>query len=98
MTTYIVPCVAKAVHIVEILRMVPSGLHMAELRSITGYPPSTIYRILRTLVGCGYLHHNMRGAYVLNLKIIHAKESEPIVGDRSLHFPASSSYRPMLPR
>ena len=38
MTTYIVPCVAKAVHIVEILRTVPSGLHMAELRSITQYP------------------------------------------------------------
>jgi hypothetical protein len=84
MTTYIVPCVAKAVHIVEILRTAPSGLHMAELRSLTQYPPSTIYRILRTLVGCGYLHHNMRGAYVLNLKVIHAKKPEvDIVGDES---------------
>jgi len=75
---------------------VPSGLHVAELRAITKYPPSTIYRILRTLVGCGYLHHNLRGAYVLNLKIIHAKEPEPMAGAQSHHHPIPSSYRPKM--
>ena len=93
MATYIVPCVAKAVHIVEILRMAPSGLHVAELRSITGYPPSTIYRILRTFVGCGYMHHTMRGAYVLNLKVIHAKEPEPGVDGTSDRSSNASKYR-----
>jgi hypothetical protein len=52
---YLVPILLKAAHILEILSEVEKGMSIADLERESGYPKSTIYRIVRTLVVCGYL-------------------------------------------
>jgi DNA-binding IclR family transcriptional regulator len=68
--TYIVPCVVKAVCMVEILRKSQTGLRVEDLRSMTGYSKSTIYRILRSLTWCEYLFRDAGGFYRLNHDVI----------------------------
>lgn len=63
---YLVPCVFKAMRMIEALRETQSGLRVEDFRLITGYARSTIYRILRTLVACDYLVRNSGGYYRLN--------------------------------
>ena len=68
--SYIVPCVMKTIQMVEILRETPAGLRVQDLRDITGYPPSTIYRILRTLMAYKYAFRDDGGRYRLNNNVV----------------------------
>lgn len=65
-SSYLVPCVFKAVHMIEALRETGTGLRVEDLRRMTGYPRTTIYRILRTLIACGYIDRTSGGSYRLN--------------------------------
>jgi len=51
---------------IEALRETGTGLRVEDLRSMTGYPQTTIYRILRTLVACQYVIRDSGGSYLLN--------------------------------
>jgi hypothetical protein len=70
--SYLVPCVLKAVHMIEALRETGTGLRVESLRRMTGYSRTTIYRILRTLVACGYITRNSGGVYRLNYSLVTA--------------------------
>jgi hypothetical protein len=72
--SYIVPCVMKTIRMVEILRKTPAGLRVEDLRSMTGYPPSTIYRILRTLMAYQYAFRDNGGRYRLNNDVVIATD------------------------
>ena len=65
-SSYLVPCLFRAVHMIEALRETSTGLRVEDLRSMTGYPRTTIYRILRTLAACRYVIRNSGGIYRLN--------------------------------
>jgi hypothetical protein len=69
-TSYLVPCVFKAVQMIEALRKTRDGLRVEDFLSMTGYSRSTIYRILRTLVACEYIVREHGGAYSLNRAVI----------------------------
>lgn len=92
-SSYLVPCVLKAVHMIEALRETGTGLRVENLRSMTGYSRTTIYRILRTLVACGYIHSDSRGSYRLNYAVAPAvsKSSRNDERDNQLEFPPKSS-------
>jgi hypothetical protein len=74
-TSYLVPCVFKAVQMIEALREVGEGLGVETLRSMTGYSRTTIYRILRTLIVCGYIRRTSGGCYRLNAVVPSVGES-----------------------
>lgn len=67
---YLVPCVLKAVRMIDALRETRRGLRVEEFRVMTGYSRSTIYRILRTLVACDYLTRGSGGFYRLNHAVV----------------------------
>jgi hypothetical protein len=69
-SSYLVPCVFKAVQMIEALRETPVGLRVEDFVGMTGYSRSTIYRILRTLVACGYLVRDSGGYYRLNHAVV----------------------------
>lgn len=71
-SSYLVPCVFKAVHMIQALRETGAGLRVEDLRKMTGYSRTTIYRILRTLAACGYIFRNSGGVYCLNYQVITA--------------------------
>ena len=60
--SHLVPCVVKAVQIIEALRTAQSGLRVEDFVGATGYARSTVYRILRTLMACDYVRRDRRGA------------------------------------
>ena len=68
--TYWVPVVLKTIHMVELLGTSSTGLRVGDLRAMTRYPTSTIYRVLRTLVCCKWVVHEGRGVYRLNHNVI----------------------------
>jgi hypothetical protein len=76
-STYLVPCVFKAVHIIQALRETGAGLRVEDLRGMTGYSRTTIYRILRTLAACGYIIRNSGGVYRVNYSVITAAGEKP---------------------
>jgi hypothetical protein len=78
-STYLVPCVFKAVQMIEVLRETRTGLRVEDFRSMTGFPKTTIYRILRTLVACQYVIRDSGGSYRLNHSMV------PAVGQKSNH-------------
>jgi DNA-binding IclR family transcriptional regulator len=67
---YLVPCVFKAVRMIEALREAQGRLRVEDFRSTTGYARTTIYRILRTLVACEYLIRDSGGYYRLNHAVV----------------------------
>jgi predicted transcriptional regulator len=69
-SSYIVPCVFKAVQMIEALRESRSGLRVEEFLAMTGYSRSTIYRILRTLTACEYIVRDRGGSYRLNHAVV----------------------------
>ena len=75
-SSYLVPCVFKAVHMIEALRENSTGLRVDDLHRMTGYSRTTIYRILRTLAACGYIRRDPGGSYRLNCALV------PAVGER----------------
>jgi hypothetical protein len=64
--SYIVPMIARAIEISELLLGIGSGLRVREIHGRTGYSESTIYRILRTLVAFGYVVRDSNGFYASN--------------------------------
>jgi biotin operon repressor len=75
-SSYLVPCVFKAVHLIEALRETGAGLSVENFRGMTGYSRTTIYRILRTLAACGYIIRSSGGVYRLNYSVITAAGGE----------------------
>jgi len=69
-SSYLVPCVFKAVQMIEALRESRSGLRVEEFLAMTGYSRSTIYRILRTLTACEYIVRDRGGSYRLNHAVV----------------------------
>ena len=62
---YIVPIVFKTIQIIELLRSETRGLRIEEISQLTGFPKSTIYRIVRTLACTEYLCQEGKGVYRL---------------------------------
>ena len=69
-SSYLVPCVFKAVQMIEAMRETRTGLRAEDFLQMTGFSRSTIYRILRTLVACGYVARDSSGSYRLNQAVI----------------------------
>jgi len=63
--SYVIPMVARTLDITERLQE-EAGLTVDDLRHLTGYSRSTIYRILRTLDTFGYIDRGPQGHYRLN--------------------------------
>ena len=76
--SYIVPMVARAIDISELLQEFNSGLHVKGIKELTGYADSTIYRILRTLAAFGYVARDSNGVYRLNTKTLRMRKTLPI--------------------
>jgi hypothetical protein len=76
-SSYLVPCVFKAVRMIEALRESRTGLRVEDFRSMNGYSRSTIYRILRTLIACDYIIREAGGFYRLNHAVVTAAEETP---------------------
>jgi len=87
-SNYLVPCVFKAVQMIEALRRVRTGLRVEDLRSMSGYSRTTIYRILRTLAACGYIRRESGGSYRLNYAIVPAVGRRDDEYDRQPEFPS----------
>jgi hypothetical protein len=68
--TYWVPVVGKTIQMVEILRTSSTGFRVGDLRAMTKYPTSTIYRVLRTLVSCKWVVRGSGGVYRLDHNVI----------------------------
>ena len=63
MGSYSVPVVQHALDILELLYRNESPLKMNEISKQTGTAHSTTYRILRTLVGRGYVVQDLSGGF-----------------------------------
>jgi hypothetical protein len=68
--SYFVPCVLRAVEILDVLRHAKTGLRVEDLRSATRGSRSTVYRIVRTLLCCGYILRDDQGGYHLNSSVM----------------------------
>jgi hypothetical protein len=94
--SHLVPCVVKAVQIIEALRTAQSGLRVEDFVGATGYARSTVYRILRTLMACDYVRRDRRGAYHLNQGVIGVAEEDAWAGSDpargASHLPASGAH------
>jgi len=86
--THLVPCLVKAVQIIEALRTARAGLRIEAFLDATGYTRSTVYRILRTLMACDYVQRDGRGEYRLNQGVIRLAEEDP--GSESGHLAGAS--------
>jgi hypothetical protein len=75
-SSYLVPCVFKAVQMIEALRETRAGLRAEDFLRMTGFSRSTIYRILRTLIACGYIARDRSGFYHLNHAVITVAEGD----------------------
>jgi IclR helix-turn-helix domain len=84
--SYIVPMIARAIEISELLLGIDSGLRVREIYERTGYSESSIYRILRTLVAFGYVVRDPDGFYA---STCHASKS----GKNSTAEPTETSLR-----
>lgn len=75
--SYLVPCVFKAVQMIEASREARVGLRVEDFLGMTGYSRSTIYRILRTLTACSYMVRERGGIYRLNSAVIREADDDP---------------------
>lgn len=66
---YIVPVLLKSVQVLDLLGDAPDGLRIEQIHQITGIAKTTVYRIVRTLVVSGHLHHGGNGAYAIARRI-----------------------------
>jgi IclR family transcriptional regulator, KDG regulon repressor len=68
---YRVPAVYRAVQLLELLAVSPTGLSLAELSRQTGYPKSSLFRILVTLEERSIVQIDKdRNIYMLGMKLI----------------------------
>jgi len=73
---YLVPCVFKAVQMIQALRVARVGLRVEDFLGMTGYSRSTVYRILRTLTACEYIVRQAGGVYHLNHSVISVADED----------------------
>lgn len=66
---YIVPVLLKSVQVLDLLGDVPDGLRIEQIHRMTGIAKTTVYRIVRTLVVSGHVHHGSNGAYAIARRI-----------------------------
>jgi IclR helix-turn-helix domain len=57
---YLVPCLLKAMQMIDVLRETRAGMRVEDFRELTKYSRSTIYRILRTLIAFEYVVRDPR--------------------------------------
>jgi len=68
----------KTLDILEVIRDAPEGLTLAELARLASLPKATVYRILNTLEGRGYLDRTGVGRYRVTNKLLDMQRSLPI--------------------
>ncbi len=61
--SYLVPVLCKALGIMRLLEKSEGPMNVDQVCRATGYPKSTVYRILRTLSAHGFLPHGDDGIY-----------------------------------
>jgi len=69
----------KTLDILETIKQSPSGLRLADLTRSVELPKATVYRILATLEGRGYLDRAEDGAYRVAKKLGDMQRDVPIV-------------------
>jgi len=90
--SYLVPCVFKTVQMIEALRRTRTGLRVENLRGMTGYSRTTIYRILRTLVACGYILRDSGGSYRLNCSVVAPANGNMRTGSNVVETPGQPQH------
>src|SRR5579871_6062303 len=68
----------KTLDILETIKATESGFRLAELSRKVELPKATVYRILTTLEGRGYLDRASDGSYRLAKKLFDLQRAEPI--------------------
>jgi IclR family transcriptional regulator, KDG regulon repressor len=68
----------KTLNILEIIKEAPSGLKLMELTRSLDLPKATVYRILTTLEGRGYLDRRQDGTYRLARKLFELQHPAPL--------------------
>jgi DNA-binding IclR family transcriptional regulator len=79
---YKIPAVQKAFAILELFAQDNQPRSLSEVSRIFGLPVSTTSSLLNTIVSCGYLGRNDRGAYSLTTKLL--AQSNNAVGQAQL--------------
>jgi hypothetical protein len=74
---YIIPVLTKAFTILDLLEKAERPMNTQQVSRITGYPLTTVYRILRTLSAYGYIPDGEDGIYKLKSSTGVTKNSEP---------------------
>lgn len=69
-----VQSVERVIDLLELLADAPAEVPLAGLVSASGLPPSTVHRLMATLVGRGYARRLPSRAYVLGPRLIHLGE------------------------
>ncbi|MDP8982964.1 MAG: IclR family transcriptional regulator [Acidobacteriota bacterium] len=68
----------KTLDILEVIKGAPAGLRLADLSRNVELPKATVYRILNTLEGRGYLERGEDGNYRVSRKLFDMQRSVPI--------------------
>lgn len=67
-----VQSVERAMHILDCFTMESPELHLGEISQMTGLSKSTVFRLLSTLIGCGYIKQDASTQkYSLGFKAFH---------------------------
>jgi IclR family KDG regulon transcriptional repressor len=69
----------KTLDILETIRQSQSGLRLSDVTRSVELPKATVYRILSTLEGRGYLHRGEDGAYRVGNKLGDMQRDVPII-------------------
>jgi IclR family acetate operon transcriptional repressor len=69
-----VQSVERVIDLLELLADAPAEVPLAGLVTASGLPPSTVHRLMATLVGRGYARRLPSRAYVLGPRLIHLGE------------------------
>src|SRR5260370_5700630 len=62
---YVIPVLSKALDVLELMQKENTRRKQEEISQRTSISKTTVYRILKTLVHCGYLAHSENGLYRL---------------------------------
>ena len=68
----------KTLDILEVIKAAPAGLRLADLSRNVEMPKATVYRILATLEGRGYLDRGEDGNYRVSKKLFDMQRAVPI--------------------
>ena len=68
----------KMLDILEVIKTTESGFKLADLSRAVEMPKATVYRILTTLEGRGYLDRSTDGSYRMAKKLFDMQRTEPL--------------------